>query len=79
MNTDKYHQGEREKCKEKAYLQHKGRSTSPQSTQDRDDQEYEEGNQDYEDSQRSTYDNDQDCQEDMMMRATISTIKSTRK
>ncbi len=37
--------------------------TSPQSTQDREDQEYEEGDQNYEEDQRSTYDYDQDCQE----------------
>ena len=63
MNTDKYHQGERMECKTKAYLLNRGRSTRPQSTQDRDDQEYEEGDQSYEKSQRSTYDYDQDCQE----------------
>ena len=47
MDTDKYHQGERMKSKEHAYvrkqprdLQHRGRVTSPQSTQDREDQEY---------------------------------------
>jgi len=45
MNTDKHHQGESKKCREKAYLQHRGRSTSPKSTQDRDDQEYDEGDQ----------------------------------
>ena len=54
MDTDKYHQEKRMKCKEHAYarkqprdLQHRGRVTSPQSTQDREDQEYEEGDQSY--------------------------------
>ncbi len=63
MHTDKYHQGEKMECKSKTYLQNSGRSTSPQSIQDRDDQEYEEGDQNYEDRQLSTYDSDQDSQE----------------
>jgi hypothetical protein len=69
MDTDKYHQGERMKSKEHAYsrkqprdLQRRGRLTSPQSTQDREDQEYEEEDQSYQD-QRSTYEYDRDCQE----------------
>jgi hypothetical protein len=63
MLTDKYHQGEKMECKAKTYLQNSGRSTSPQSTQDCEDQESEEGDQSNEDSQRSTYDSDQDCQQ----------------
>ena len=58
------------KSKEHAYarkqprdLQRRGRVTSPQSTQDREVQEYEEGDQSYQEGQRSTYDYDQDCQE----------------
>ncbi len=63
MFTDNYHQGEKMECKAKTYLQNSGRLTSPQSTQDCEDQESEEGDQSYEDSQRSTYDSDQDCQQ----------------
>ena len=55
MDTDKYHQVGSMKSKEHAYarkqprdLRHRGRVTSPQSTQDREDQEYEEGDQSYE-------------------------------
>ena len=63
MNTDKYHQGERMSCKENAYLQRRGRITSPQSTQD---QEYDEDDDPYcqgFEKEESTYDSDQDCQE----------------
>ena len=67
MDTDKYHQGGSMKSKEHVYarkqprdLQHRGRVTGPQFTQDREDQEYEEEDQIYEGDQRSTYDYDQD-------------------
>ena len=70
VDTDKYHQGERMKNKEHAYvrkqprdLQNRGRVTIPRSTQDREDQEYEGGYQSYQEDQRSTYDYDQDYQE----------------
>ena len=66
MDTDRYHQGERIKSKESASartqprnLQSRGRVPNPQTTQD---QEYEERDQGYED-RRSTYDYDQGYEE----------------
>jgi hypothetical protein len=69
MDTDSNRQGERIKSKESASartqtrnLQFRGRVPEPQTTQDREDQEYEEEDQSYQ-NQRSTYDYDRDCQE----------------
>jgi hypothetical protein len=68
MDTDRYHQGERSKSKENApariqprNLQVRGRVPEPQTTQDQEDQEYEEEDQGYQDL-RSTYDYNRDCQ-----------------
>jgi hypothetical protein len=61
MDTEEYHQGESNECNENAYLQHKGRPTRLESTQD---QEYDEEDDPYcQDLEESTYDSDQECQE----------------
>ena len=61
MDTEEYHQGESNECNENAYLQHKGRPTRLESTQD---QEYDEEDDPYcQGLEESTYDNDQECQE----------------
>jgi len=63
MDTDKYHQGESKTCETNSCLLYKGKSTSPQSTQD---QEYDEDDDPYcqgFEKEESTYDSDQDFQE----------------
>ena len=71
IDTDRYHKGERIKIKESAStrtqprnLQIRGRIPSPQSTQnDREDQEYEVGDQSDQDHHESTCKDHQDYQE----------------
>jgi len=61
MDTEEYHQGERNECNANTYLQHKGRPTRLTSTQD---QEYDEDDDPYwQGLEESTYDSDQECQE----------------
>ena len=61
MDTEEYHQGESNEYNANTYLQHKGRPTRLTSTKD---QEYDEDDNPYcQGLEESTYDSDQECQE----------------